>query len=185
MASSDKPSHSDKSRHFYIENHVTSDFLLPHQFPFCFLAGVSTSPFFEHYPHPGHFLLNRRTPIVVVVLFVQLISLLDTMWQFDTKSMRRSPIPAHDLGNDSLSLLNVLDTHHLKAGSSLILDATAYSATSTGLAFSTLHRGSEEDIPSAHSTLSSHSFVVILGRSWPPRVLTVPWSIGIASSFFR
>ena len=104
MAASDKLSLSDKSRHFHTENHVTSDFLVPHQFPFCFLACVSTSPFFERNLHPGHFFLNRRTPVVVVVLFVKLISLLDTMWQFDPKFMHRSPILALDLGNYSLSL---------------------------------------------------------------------------------
>ena len=104
MAASDKPSLSDKSRHFHIENHVTSDFLVPRQFLFYFLGCVSTSPFFECYPHPGHFFLNRRMPVVVVVVFVQIISLLDTLWQIDPNFMCRSPIPALDLGNYSLSL---------------------------------------------------------------------------------
>ena len=113
--------------------------------------------------------------VVVVILFVQLISLLDTPKLCVVLQYRLLT-----LATIACLFLSVLDTHHLKAGSSSILDATAYSPTSTGLAFFTSHRGSQEDVPSAHSTLSSHPFVVILGRSWPPCVSTVPWSIGIA-----
>jgi hypothetical protein len=81
-------------------------------------------------------------------------------------------------------LRRVSDTHHLKAGSSWIRLATAYSASWIGFESLTCLRSIQSDEPSCHWQSSFHPFVVVFGFRRPFLVVVYPFGISTAVRSF-
>jgi hypothetical protein len=79
-------------------------------------------------------------------------------------------------------LLKTSLTHHANAGSSSILLAFAYSATSTGYDSFKSFRGIQLEPPSFHSTRRCHPLVVFFQNFRPFGIFTQPSAAGIAVS---
>jgi len=146
---------------------------MPNDFLIAFLLQLGWRPlkFFKSSPVVGHLLFNSIRPIRWLWFLIYLKSFFHSLGNSQTIFLFRSQYLLLIFPMIEILFLIVEGTHQLKAGSSWILFAIAYSAKGTGYESFMSFRSIQSELPSFHITSNCHPLVVFFFLKLPDLVV--------------